>query len=226
MKYLFALLTGVVAGAALFAVLLYLNPLARPVAVSPLAVSPTSMLELNFSAAPADTIATVYSSDIRAHSYPARVQQLWDPALSHTKVAVTALRNSRGQPRAIGVKFSSLAKQAGLLKANVPANSNWHLWMLQEGGLFVNQTENLWFQLHDVVVPAYLSSGKAWRGTWFGIMTSGPGALGTARVTGGIGKYSGMTGEAVESAMVKAYQADAGPLSTDVNLAISLPAGR
>lgn len=223
MKYLIALVGGILAGVALFGLLLYVNPLAKSSGVSPLAVSQSSMLELTFSAVPGDTVASIYSSKARPDSHPDRVQDLWDPALSDTKVTITALRSSRGQPRAVGVKFSSLAKEAGLLKANVPVNSNWHLWMLNDGGLFIDQTENLWFLLHDVIVPAYLGSDRAWRGTWYGITTIGPGALGTGRVTGGSGRLDGVRGEAVESAVARAYQADQGPVAMDVNLTLSLP---
>lgn len=224
MKYMLALLGGILAGVVLFGLLLYVNPFAKAPGVSPLAVSQSSMLELTFSAVPDDTVATIYSSKARPDSHPVRVEDLWDPALANTKVTVTALRSSRGQPRAIGVKFSSLAKEAGLLQAKVPVNSNWHMWMLNDGGLFIDQTENLWFLLRDVIVPAYLGSEGAWRGTWYGIETIGPGALGTGRVTGGSGKLNGVQGEAVESAIVRAYQADRGPVAMDVNLTLSLPA--
>jgi hypothetical protein len=221
-KYLVALISGVLVGGLLFAVLLYNNPLVSPVAVSPLAVTQNNLLELNFSAAPADTIATIGNSSSRVPSHPARVDDLWEPAISDTRILITTLQSGRGQPAGVGIKFLSMAEEPGLLQGRVPANSAWHLWLRGRGSLFVDQTENLWFLLREVVAPAYLDSSDSWRGSWFGITTSGPGALGTARVTGGSGEFAGSSGEAVEAISAKAYSVENGPVSMDVHLSISI----
>ena len=220
MKYLLALLSGIVAGAVLAAAILYNNPLATPVAVSPLAVSQSSMLELGFSAATTDTIATIGNGNARISSHPARVADLWEPAISDTRILVATLQNGRGQPAGIGVKFLSMAEEPGLLQGRIPANSNWHIWLSQRGGLFIEQKENLWFLLREVIAPAYLDSADVWRGSWFGVTTSGPGALGTGRVVGGSGEFAGIEGEVVESIIAKAYSADSGPVAMDMRLSI------
>jgi hypothetical protein len=54
-------------------------------------------------------------------------------------------------------------------------------------------------------------------------MTHGPGALGTARVTGGNGDFSGMSSEAVESLTARAYSAIHGPVSMNGSLTITVP---
>jgi hypothetical protein len=54
-------------------------------------------------------------------------------------------------------------------------------------------------------------------------MTQGPGALGTARVTGSNGNFAGMSSEAVESLTARAYSATLGPVSIDGGLTITLP---
>ena len=54
-------------------------------------------------------------------------------------------------------------------------------------------------------------------------MTSGPGALGIARVTGGSGDFAGQGSEAVESLTATAYSALAGPVSMNGNLTIIAP---
>ncbi|MDZ7644459.1 MAG: hypothetical protein U5K76_09760 [Woeseiaceae bacterium] len=223
MKYLLALLAGLVTGVILFALLLYFNPLAAPAKLSPLALSETSQRVLNYSAVPADMVALTSSDEQAAGRRPAEIQTLWEPAIEDTRVFVSLLNGSRGQPAALGVKFTTRAEEPGLLVSRVPVNSVWHLWWLGEGSLFVAQNENRWSLLRQVIAPARLGAANVWRGTWFGIMTSGPGALGTGRVAGGSGVMQGLDGEAVESINARAYSATEGPVSMDGSLVIALP---
>ena len=89
--------------------------------------------------------------------------------------------------------------------------------------MLVDQIENYWAYLREIVIPARWSSGDNWKGSFFRIMTQGPGALGTARVTGGTGKFSGMTSEAVETLTARAYSATEGPVSMSGGLTITVP---
>lgn len=220
MKYLVALLLGIATGAALFAGLLYMNPFAIAPSISPLTVASDKLLELTYSPAPGQALAFVNDGQSRVPSYPPRIQSLWEPTIENTRVLVTALNNSRGMPVGVGVKFSTTAEEPGLLNAEVPVNSAWHLWLGGRGGLFIEQTENLYFYLRDIVVPARTGSGGAWSGSWFGILTSGPNSLATARVSGGSGTFAGVEGEAVESLNARAYSADSGPVTMDARLTI------
>jgi hypothetical protein len=102
-------------------------------------------------------------------------------------------------------------------------DSFWHIWLPARGSLVIEQTENRWSWLHDVVVPAYWSSGDNWRGNWYGVTTVGPGALGTGRLVGGSGSFSGKHGESVEAIKAKAYSAEVGPVAVDGSLTITLP---
>ena len=54
-------------------------------------------------------------------------------------------------------------------------------------------------------------------------MTSGPNALGTARVVGGSGAFAGIEAEAVDALTASAYSVDAGPVDADGQLVIELP---
>lgn len=87
----------------------------------------------------------------------------------------------------------------------------------------LDQTENYWSYIREVALPARLSSGKNWVGAYHGIMTSGPGSLGTGRVTGGSGFFSGLESEAVESLTARGYSATTGPVSMTGNLTITVP---
>ena len=54
-------------------------------------------------------------------------------------------------------------------------------------------------------------------------LTSGPGSLGTAKVTGGSGEFAGMDMLGVESLAVRAWRVDNGLLAGEGRLIIELP---
>ncbi|MFQ5982083.1 MAG: hypothetical protein ACE5KS_01785 [Woeseiaceae bacterium] len=223
MKYLISLLVGMAIGIALFVLVLYYNPFVGNPSVSPLAVSELDLVDLSYSLVPSESI--VYTNDGESHvmPHPAKVLQLWEPTVKQTRGLVTILTDSRGQPAGLGVKFSSDSEQSELINARVLVDSVWHIYLAERGTFFVDQTENFWPYLHDIVVPARLSSGDNWRGTWHRVMSAGPGALGTARVTGSTGHLSGGEAEAVESVTARAYSAISGPVAMTGNLTIAFP---
>lgn len=223
MKYLVSLLLGLAVGATLFAFLLYVNPLAKGKTISPLSVTESSQLELSYTAVPNNAIAWINSGQTIVEPYPDRVQDLWEETIEDSEIIVTLLTNSRSEPVGVGIKFSTTGEQPGLLRGEFPVNSAWHLWLAGRGGLLIDQSENRWPFLREVVVPAYLSSADSWRGSWYGIMTSGPGALGTARISGGSGDFASVSGEAVEAVNAKAYSASSGPVAMEGRLTLSVP---
>ena len=107
-------------------------------------------------------------------------------------------------------------------RSNHPTFHYWHVYVPGRGTMLVDQVENYWAYLRDIVVPARWSTGNSWKGTFFSILTEGPGALGTGRVSGGSGRYAGMSSEAVESLTARAYSSDLGPVSMDGSLTIVL----
>lgn len=221
MKYLVALLAGIATGAALFALLLYFNPLIKVQTLSPIAVS-SNQFELTYGATPMQSILWTDAGSSNVRPRPPLVKELKEKTIANTRVVVTELRNSRGAPAGVGVKFTNPAEETGLLNGVYPVNSTWHVWLLQRGGLMIDQRANHWTLLRDVVLPAHLSSTDSWRGSWYGILTSGPNANGTARVLGGSGNLAGLSGEAVEAINAKAYSAETGPAEMQGRLTISL----
>jgi hypothetical protein len=119
--------------------------------------------------------------------------------------------------------MSSDSEQTSLINANAEVNSVWHVYLPGQGTFLIDQSENYWSYIHDIVIPARWSSGDNWKGSFHKIMTSGPGALGIARVTGGSGEFAGQSTEAVESLTASAYSALEGPVSMDGNLTIVAP---
>ncbi len=223
MKYLITLLVGMVIGGVVFVLLLYYNPFAGNPSVSPLVVSKLDLLDFSYSLVASDSIVFTNNGESRMQPHPAKVPQLWEPTVKKTRALVTILTDSRGQPAGLGVKFSSDSEKTRLINAEVVVDSVWYIYSPEHGTFFVDQTENFWPYLHDIVVPARLSGGDSWRGSWYRIMSTGPGALGIARVTGGTGYFADTEAEAVESITARAYSAVTGPVAMTGNLTITLP---
>ena len=223
MKYAISLVIGMIVGLTLFVLGLYFNPFVGNPSVSPLAVSDLDLVDLSYSLVVSDSI--VFTNDGESHikPHPAKVLQLWEPTVSRTRGFVTVLTDSRGQPAGLGVKFSSDSEDTAIIEGTVLVNSVWHIYLPERGTFLVDQTENFWPYLHDIVIPARLSSGDNWRGSWHGIMSVGPGALGTARVTANTGPFAGTEAEAVESITARAYSANTGPVGMSGSLTIALP---
>ncbi len=222
MKYLLALLAGIACGVIVFVLLVYYNPLARRPSLSPLAVSSSGQMELAFAAGSRELVAATGSGLTSATRYPASIQELWEPAVEDTSLVVALLRNSRGQPAGLGIKFATTAEQPGILNGVYPVSSAWHVWLVDRGGLMIDQTENRWSLLREIALPARVSSADSWRGTYYGVLTDGPNALGTGRVAGGSGGLRGARGEAVEAVSVRAWSVADGPVAMEGRLTIAL----
>ncbi|MDH4047468.1 MAG: hypothetical protein OEW68_01215 [Gammaproteobacteria bacterium] len=223
MKYLVSLVFGLVFGAALLFAGLYLNPFASKASVSPLAVSDDELVVLDFSMVPSESILFTNNGDSVRSPNPLKVQQLWEPAIEQTWVSVVELSSARGEPIGVGVKFSSTSEATRPLNAEALVDSIWHVYLPGRGTLFVEESENYWHFLRDIVIPARWSSSDSWRASWHGITTAGPGALRTARVVGQTGEFAGVRAEAVESISASAYSANEGPVAMSGSLLIAVP---
>ncbi|MBT8100508.1 MAG: hypothetical protein KJO82_12195 [Gammaproteobacteria bacterium] len=223
MKNLIALLSGMFVGVAVMLAFLYFNPFAGGKNLSPIAVTENEVIRLNYSAVADDALVYTNDGESKIAPHPVKVLQLWEAPIRHSSVMVTELADSRGQPAGIGIKFSSDSERTNLLDGEALVDSVWHLYLPGRGSLFVQQTENYWSYLREIVLPAHWSSGDNWRGTWHANVTSGPGALGTAMVTGGSGEFLGLSTEAVEALSAKAYSVDSGPVAMLGEIAIEMP---
>jgi len=224
MKYVIALVLGLLLGSAVFAAAVIYNPFSSDRGLSPLSVTGAEVLALNFSAVPADAIVFTNDGESRIAPFPEKVLQLWEAPIRLTSAMATMLRDARSQTAGIGVKFSSLSEKTRLLNGEALVDSVWYIYLPGRGSLFLEQSENHWTFLREVVVPAYQNSANNWKGSWLGDLTVGPGALGTARVTGGAGSLQGLRMEAMESLSARAFSVEAGPIGADGRLLIELPA--
>ena len=223
MKYFVSLIIGVTIGAVLFALGLYYNPFTSQTMVSPLAVTNERVIDLSYSAVPQEGILYTDNGESIIEPYPNRVVTLMEATVVDTRILVTELQDGGGDPAGIGIKFSSESEQTRLIDGEALANSVWHVYLPGKGTFMIDQTENYWSYIREVIIPARISSGKNWRGAFHGILTSGPGPLGTGGVSGGSGLFQNLESEAVESLTARGYSADVGPVSMSGHLTITLP---
>jgi hypothetical protein len=223
MKYVISMILGILTGAALFCLLLYFNPFASGASISPLALSRSQVINLSFPAVAGETLAITNDGESAPPPHPEKVLQLWERAVKDASATIVIFDDSRGKPVGIGVKFQSNSEDTSILNAQILVNSVWHIHLPGRGTMLVDQSENHWSYMRDVIIPAHRSSGDNWRGTWNKVMTVGPNAIGTARVTGGNGEFAGMEQEAIESLSASAYSVAAGPVAMTGNLVITLP---
>jgi hypothetical protein len=221
-RHLLALFVGLLLGAVAASALLFYNPLAARNSLSPLSVSDQEIISLGYSAVAEDAIVFTNDGESIVHPYPVKVQQLWEAPIRRTEVLVTVLSDSRNKPAGVGIKFMSDSEQTRIINGEALVDSAWHILLPGRGSMFVAQTENYWNFLRQIVVPAYWSSGDSWKGSWHGNTTVGPGALGTARVSGGFGEYAGLDSEAVEAISARAYSVAAGPVAMEGRLTIEV----
>lgn len=223
MKYVVTLILGLIIGAAIFAVGIVYNPFTGDRVLSPLSVTDAQVIVLQFSPVPAESIVYTNNGESVPSPYPEKVSQLWEAPIRKTSAMATIMRDARNQPAGIGLKISSLSESTDLLRGKAIIDSIWYIYTPQHGSMFIQQTENYLPFVQEVAFPAWRSSANSWRGTWIGNTTSGPGALGTAAVSGGSGRVKGLDLDGVETLTVRAFSADTGFVAAEGQLLIELP---
>ena len=223
MKYVVALVLGLIIGAAILAVGVVYNPFTVDRVLSPLSVTEAQVIVLKFSRVPAESLVYTNNGDSVPSPYPEKVLQLWEAPIRKTSAMATVMRDARNQPAGIGIKISSLSESTHLLRGEAIVDSIWYVYAPQHGSMFIQQTENYLPFVREVAFPAWKSAANSWRGTWMGNMTSGPGALGMAAVSGGSGRVKGLDLDGVETLSVRAFSADAGFVAAEGQLLIELP---
>jgi hypothetical protein len=242
MKFVIALVLGIITGSAIFAAGIIYNPFTAHRGLSPLSVTDAEVITLNFSNVPAESIVytnngeslqqsplaralRIWKAPIRSTSapHPAKVLQLWEAPIRSTEALATVMRDARSQTVGIGFKFSSDSEKSRLLFGEAIADSVWYVLLPGQGTFFIEQTENYWPFLREVAFPAWRSSANNWRGSWLGDMTTGPGALGTAAVSSGSGRQKGVQMNGLESLSTRAFSVDSGLVGAEGRLIIEVP---
>ena len=223
MKYFITLLLGVVAGAILFGLALIYNPLAKDSRASPLSVTDAEIIALSYPVVPSESIAYTNNGESMHPPHPPKIPQLWEGPVRQTSALVTTMSNARGELAGVGIKLSSRSESSRLISGDAIVDSVWYIYLPEHGGMFIGQTENYWDFIREVAFPAWLSSANTWRGTWLEDVTSGPGVLGTAYVSGTSGQLRGLDLEASESLYLQAFSSETGFIAAEGRLIIELP---
>ena len=245
MRYIIALVLGLITGVIIFVAGLTYNPFLADRRLSPLSVTNEEVITLSFSNVPNQSIVytnngeslqqsrlaralRLWKAPIRSTSapYPAKVLQLWEAPIRDTEAMVTVMRDARGQTAGLGVKISSDSEKSRLLFGETIADSVWYVFLPEQGAFFIEQTENYWPFVREIAIPAWRSSANNWRGSWIGDMTAGPRALGTAAVSIRSGRAEGAQMNGVESLSVRAYSVDSGLVGAEGRLIIEIPESR
>ncbi len=222
-KYLAVLAAGISLGMVTIATVVFYNPMVGSNNLSPLAVTDNEVVHLSYSVASKDALVYTNNGESQVAPNPNKVLQLWEPTVRLTTVSANVMADSRGRPVGLGIKLASESKESSALDGKALVNSVWHIYLPERGSVFVEQSENYWSYIQDIVVPAYRSTGDNWRGTWLSNISDGPGALGTAVVAGGSGQFAGVDTVAVEALSAKAYSVELGPVAMTGELSIELP---
>ncbi len=223
MKYVIALLVGVICGAVLCAAAIVYNPLQKSGELSPLTVTDARTISLSYTGNASAVSLITNNGESRIEPRPDGVNELWEKPVRNTEAIATVLDNARGQPAGIGIKFSSLSEQTRPLQGEVLVDSVWYVYLPGRGSLFMQQQENYWDYLREIVLPAYRNGANHWKGSWRGNVTSGPGALRTGYVAGGSGEFESLDTIGIEALSVNAWSVEDGPVSFDGRLVIELP---
>jgi hypothetical protein len=126
MKYVVALVLGLIIGAAILAVGVVYNPFTVDRVLSPLSVTEAQVIVLKFSRVPAESLVYTNNGDSVPSPYPEKVLQLWEAPIRKTSAMATVMRDARNQPAGIGIKISSLSESTHLLRGEAIVDSIWY----------------------------------------------------------------------------------------------------
>ena len=219
MKYLWALIGGLLVGAAVGGLLLYVNPLtgSRAMGVGTF----DRVLEYSF---PADVSAFTHSGRAPLPLKPAVVPELWETAVRSTVLGVITLSGDDARPEAVASRVITPSDRTELLGRGMIADDYWLVTVPGAGSLFVVSESNVWPLVKDTVLPVTLL-GRRWSGARSYVPTDGPGLRGTALVLGATGRFEVQEGSALERYRVNAFSRSEGleDLSGELHLRLLEP---
>ena len=137
MKYVVALVVGLLFGALVFVVGLIYNPFVSKQNLSPVTVTSLQTITLSFSGTATDSIVLTNNGESETTPYPEKVLQLWERPIRQSTVMVTVLRDGLNRTAGIGVKISSLSEDTDLLAAKALVDSVWYMYLPGKGAYFV-----------------------------------------------------------------------------------------
>jgi hypothetical protein len=192
MKTLFALVVGLMLGAAAAGVLLYFNPLTEDGAPAPSSTDRVLRYSL-----PDQVLGLSLGEHALLPAPTPGDGALWEDTIDRTALLGLVLNDVTNQPAAIASRFVAGSKETNLLLRGVVLHDYWLVTLPGEGSFFVTADTNVWPFLKQTLLPVWYFD-RPWRGPAEYRPTAGPGLENTAIVTGATGAYAGRAGSAVE----------------------------
>lgn len=201
MKYLVALLAGLVGGGAIGAAALYVNPLTQ---------AGTDTLEvesavLEFALPGIDALVVTHGGSSTLPRKPRGVPELWESGIADLGLTVLTLDDGEGSgSRAVASRIRVPSPATDLLLGGAIVTDYWLVTVPGQGSFFAHVDNNLWPFIKDVLLPVrYL--GQAMQGPVDYAPTVGPAANRSAAVYGGTGRFASTQGTARASLRIDRF---------------------
>ena len=199
MRYVIALVVGLVIGAAAALALLYFNPLTQ----RQVQAGATPARSLGYSMQSADTWLATHDRQIDLPVVPADVPLLWEDGIKGMVLGAMPLRDASGHVAAYGTRVTAPSASTEFLRAGLLVDDFWLISYPGEGSIFVHAVNNEWPLLRNTLVAVDLL-GRSYTGPEHYAPTVGPVAAG-ARVQGLNGRFAGAGGHARERVALDGY---------------------
>ncbi len=212
MKYILALLAGLITGAAVAIAALYFNPLTQRSA-EPMGAPDWS---LQFGLAPAATWIATHDEKLGLPVVPADVPLLYEGGIEGSLLTSLPLHDASGRLAAFGTRITVPSSATEFLQAGLLVDDYWLISIPGQGTLFMHAVNNEWPLVRDTLVRVDLLN-RDWKGPGEYAPTVGPDEDG-ARVTGLNGSFAGRTGHGRERSAIDNYTGSLAALSGELLL--------
>ena len=217
MRHLLVALLGLLLGVAGGSAVIYYNPFTESSSSAP---APTDRV-LRYSL-PDQVLEFSLGEDARLMGQPVGEDALWEETIARAAVLGLTLDNDADQPAAVASRVMATSSATDLLLEGVLVRDYWLVTIPREGTLFVEADSNVWPFLKQALIPAWLLD-RPWQGPSDYWPTAGPGADGTALVTGTAGEFEGAEGSAIERYTVTAVNRQDRTIAARGELYLHLP---
>ena len=212
MKYVLALLAGLIAGAVAAIAALYFNPLTQRSAEP--GGSPDWSLQ--FGLAPAATWIATHDEKLSLPVVPSEAPLLWEPGIKGSLLTALPLHDASGRLAAFGTRVTVPSAATEFLRAGLLVDDYWLISIPGQGTLFMHAVSNEWPLLRDTMVRVDLLR-RDWKGPGAYAPTVGPGAEG-ASIMGLSGAFAGSRGQGRERLALDNYSGSLSTLTGELHL--------
>ncbi len=217
MKYLLTLILGLLLGAILGVVALYLNPLTLQENAQPGAGG----WRLTYGSPIIGGLAFTHGGQSRLPSHPAGIPELWENTINKAALSVIPLSAPDGQ-RGVASRVSVPSEATEFLRRGFIMTDHWLVTFPNEGSLFVDSDSNLWPFVKRDVLPVWFL-GRPWDGPRDYSPTAGPGLGNVGLVQGASGGFAERSGSSFDRYHISVFNTQRGPEQFEAELLIDLP---